>query len=734
MARKKVTPTEIKDNFISEQSITETLELNYMPYAMSVIVSRAIPEIDGFKPSHRKLLYTMYSMGLLKGDRTKSSNVVGQTMKLNPHGDAAIYETLVRLTEGNGALLAPLVDSKGNFGKQYSRDMAYAAPRYTEVKLGSICTEIFSDIEKNTVEFIDNYDGSMQEPMLLPTTFPNILANPNLGIAVGMASSICSFNLSELCEATVQFIKNREVDLLEFMPAPDFSTGGALVYSRKDMEQIYQTGRGSFKVHAKYSYDKKNSCIEITEIPYTTNIESIIDKIFTLVKGGKLREITDVRDETDLKGLKIAIDVKRNTDVELLMHKLYRLTTLSDSFSCNFNVLIHGRPMTLGVRDILGHWVEFRVDSIRKQLAYDLQKKTEKYHLLEGLAQILADIDKAIAIIRHTEQESMVVPNLMAGFDIDEIQGEYIAEIKLRNINKEYIIRRIEELKTLADEMKELQSILDSNTKVRNIICKQLKAVQKKYGIARKTEIVQEEEVITISKEDLIDDYGLKLFLTKENYFKKIPLSSLRSAGEQKLKEEDVLAFEMEGTNRMDVIFFSNQYNVYKMKANDLPDTKASLLGEYLPNILGLDPDEKIVYMTATNDYSGNMVFFFANGKAGKVPLSAYATKANRKKLVNAYSARSPLVYLEHIQEDADFILLRNQDKATLVSTALIPLNASKSSGGVQVFTLKKNSSVTMVCKPEAFGVEDMDYYRTKKIPSTGHFLQDGKAEQLSLI
>ncbi len=725
MAKKKTTTTETKENFIQEQAITQTLELNYMPYAMSVIVSRAIPEIDGFKPSHRKLLYTMYLMNLLKGDRTKSSNVVGQTMKLNPHGDGAIYETLVRLTEGNAALLVPFVDSKGNFGKQYSKDMAYAAPRYTEVKLGAICNEIFGDIDKNTVDFVDNYDGTIKEPTLLPTTFPNILANPNLGIAVGMASSICSFNLSELCEATIQYIKDDSIDLCEHLPAPDFPTGGELIYNRKDLEQIYKTGRGSVKLRAKYRFDKQNSCIEVYEIPYTTNIESIIDKILLLAKSGKIRDITDVRDETDLNGLKITLDIKRNTNHELLMHKLFSLTPLSDSFSCNFNILIQGKPMTLGVGDILKYWVEFRMDSIRRQLAYDINKKEEKYHLLMGLSKILLDIDKAISIIRNTEQESLVVPNLMNGFEIDQLQGEYIAEIKLRNINKEYILRRIEELKALAEEIQDLKDTLKNNAKIRTIICKQLKNVQKKFGKPRKTEIVQEDEVVNITKDDLIEDYGIRLFLTDENYFKKIPLSSLRSAGEQKLKEEDRILSEIETTNRTEILFFSDKYNVYKMKASDIPDTKASILGDYLPNLLGMEADERILYMTATTDYTGFIVFFFENGKAAKVQLSAYATKMNRRKLVNAYSSKAKLVYLEKLEEESDYILMRNNDKATLLNTELIPMNATKSASGVQVYTLKKNSQISTVFKPEEFVSENVEYYRTKKIPSTGHFIQE---------
>lgn len=726
MAKKK-TPSkkEYHDNFIQEQRITDTLELNYMPYAMSVIVSRAIPEIDGFKPSHRKLLYTMYLMGLLKGDRTKSANVVGQTMKLNPHGDGAIYETMVRLTRDNEALLVPFVDSEGNFGKYYSKDMAYAASRYTEVKLEQICTEVFADIDKNTVDFVDNYDGSMKEPALLPTTFPNILANPNLGIAVGMASSICSFNLAELCEATAKFIKDDSIDLCEHLSAPDFSTGGQLIYNRKELEQIYKTGRGSVKLRAKYQYDKKDNCIEVTEIPYTTNIEAIVDKIITLVKTGKIKDITDVRDESDLNGLKIAIDLKRGTNVDLLMHKLFAMTPLADSFSCNFNVLIHGRPMTLGVGDILKHWTDFRVESIRRQIAFDIQKKSEKFHLLQGLAKILADIDKAISIIRHTEEEKMVVPNLMTGFGIDEVQAEYIAEIKLRNINKEYIIKRIEELKILEADIKKLNETLESDTKIKNIICKQLRAVAKKYGKERKTEIIMEEDVATLSKEDFIEDYAVRFFLTKENYFKKISQASLRMAGEQKLKEEDVMLMEQDGMNRMDLLFFSNQQNVYKLKASDVADGKASVLGEYLPNLLNMEADETILYMTATADYTGQMVFFFENGKAAKVPLTAYETKTNRKKLINAYSSKAVLVRMAKLDEESDFILMRNTDKATLLNTELIPANATKNATGTSVFTLKKNSVVSGVFTKAEFNTEDLEYYRTKKIPTTGHFIQE---------
>lgn len=719
------TPKIIKEETIYQQNITDTLELNYMPYAMSVIVSRAIPEIDGFKPSHRKLLYTMYKMGLLNGSRTKSSNVVGQTMHLNPHGDGAIYETLVRLTEGNSALLLPFIDSKGNFGKQYSRDMAYAAPRYTEVKLSPICAEIFNDIDKNTVEFVDNYDSSTKEPILLPTTFPNILVNPNQGIAVGMASSICSFNLNEICQATVNFIKDNNCDISAYLKAPDFSTGGELIYNKEELEQIYSTGRGSFKVRAKYNYDEKNNCIEITEIPYTTTIEAIIDKIITLVKTGKIKDITDIRDETDLGGLKIAIDVKKNTKVDLLMHKLYQQTPLSDSFGCNFNLLIDGRPKTLGIKGILSAWIDFRMKSIRGQLSYDIDKKNHKLHLLEGLKKILVDIDKAIRIIRETEFESMVIPNLMQGFDIDEIQAEYIAEIRLRNINKEYILNRIKELDSLRSEIQNLKDTLKSDTKIKNLICSQLNAVVKKYGKPRRTDILQAHEISEISEEDIVEDYGIKLFLTEHNYFKKITLVSMRSAGEQKLKEDDKIIAELETTNRAEIIFFSNKQNVYKMKANDINECKASSMGDYLNNIFDLEDDEKIVYITTTYDYSGNMLYMFENGKAAKVPLNAYQTKTNRKKLINAYSAKSPLIYVAKIDEDSDFILTRDFDKACLFNTELIPLSTTKNAGGVQVYTIKKNSQITRVCPIADFNSENVEYYRATKLPSTGHFLTD---------
>lgn len=727
MANKKKSKTKDineKNIKIYEQKITDTLELNYMPYAMNVIVSRAIPEIDGFKPSHRKLLYTMYKMNLLNGERTKSSNVVGQTMKLNPHGDMPIYETLVRLTEGNAALLHPFIDSKGNFGKQYSRDMAFAAPRYTEVKLNELCSEIFADIDKNTVDFVDNYDSTTKEPLLLPTTFPNILVNPNQGIAVGMASSICSFNLREICDTTINLIKNRNTEIFDTLKAPDFPTGGQIILNERDLKNIYATGKGSFKVRAKYRYDEENNCIEIYEIPYTANIEAIIDKIIYIVKSGKIKDITDVRDETDLNGLKIAIDVKKNTKPDLLMNKLYSLTPLSDSFSCNFNILINGRPKTMGVKEILTEWIIFRVDSIKRQISFDINKKSEKYHLLEGLSKILMDIDKAINIIRNTDSEKMVVPNLMSGFDIDEIQAEYIAEIKLRNINKEYILNRIKELETLDKEIADLNDTLESETKIKNIICSKLKAVSKKYGKDRKSEIIFEEDIAEITEDDMIEDYGLKLFLTEQNYLKKISLISLRSSSDQKLKEDDSIIHEFETTNKSEILLFSNKANVYKLKTNNVSDCKASSMGEYLNNLLNLDEDEKIIYLTATTDYTGFMIFAFENGKASKIDISAYKTKVNRKKLINAYYAKSKLVFISKISEDIDIIFIRDNDKAALINTSLIPLNATKNSSGTTVYTLKKNSKVNYCLLSNEFLSEDAEYYRTNKAPTTGHFLK----------
>lgn len=729
MANKKKTKEPVIEEKIFQQDIVDTLELNYMPYAMSVIVSRAIPEIDGFKPSHRKLLYTMYKMGLMNGDRTKSSNVVGQTMKLNPHGDSAIYETLVRLTEGNASLLHPFVDSKGNFGKQYSRDMAYAAPRYTEVKLASICAEIFADIDKNTVEFIDNYDGTIKEPVLLPTTFPNVLVNPNQGIAVGMASSICSFNLKEVCDTAIALLKNEDADITKTLLAPDFPTGGQLIFSKKEMKQIYDTGRGSFRVRAKYRFDEENNCIEITEIPYSTNVESIIDKTISLIKSGKIREITDIRDETDLNGLKIAIDIRKNTKPEMLMHKLYSQTPLSDSFSCNFNILIDGNPKTLGVRDILKEWIRFRMTNIRNQVQFDILKKSEKLHLLEGLAKILLDIDQAIAIIRNTSLDADVIPNLIKGFSIDEKQAEYIAEIKLRNINKEYILNRTKELSSLRDEIADLKDILSNEKRIRDIIINQLKNVSKKYGKPRLTEIITKDDLPIITGEDLIEDYGVHLFLTEEGYFKKISLVSMRSASDQKLKENDHIIYDCESTNKAELLFFSNKQNVYKLKVNDIPDCKASSLGEYLANLLSLEENESILYFTATYDYSGYMIFVFQNGKATKVLLSSYATKVNRRKLINAYSAKEQLVFMTSILDNTDLLFLRDQDKAALINTDLLNTSVSKNAAGVQVVKLKKNSFLTHVYLSKDFISEDIEFYRSDKIPTTGHFLREKDKE-----
>ncbi|MGN1317453.1 MAG: DNA gyrase subunit A [Lachnospirales bacterium] len=722
------------DNPYIKQQITDTLELNYMPYAMSVIVSRAIPEIDGFKPAHRKLLYTMYKMGLLNGPRTKSTNVVGQTMKLNPHGDATIYETMVRLTRGNDALLHPFVDSKGNFGKVYSTNMAYAASRYTEVKLDSICSEIFKNIDKNTVDFIDNYDGTLKEPVLFPTTFPNVLVTPNKGIAVGMASTICSFNLREVCEATIAYIKNADIDLRDYLKAPDFTTGGEIIYNADEMKKIYDTGRGSFKIRAKYNFDKKNNIIEIYEIPYTTNIEAIIDKIIELVKSNKIREINDVRNETDLNGLKIAIDIKRSADPDKLMQKLFNMTPLTDSFSCNFNILINGAPMTMGIKEILDNWIEFRMGCVKRQTAFDLEKKSAQLHLLEGLEKILLDIDKAIKIIRNTEEDSMVIPNLMAGFNIDEIQAEFVAEIKLRNLNKEYILKQTKAIDDIKAEINDLKDILKHETRVLKVITSDLKNVAKKFGKDRKTTIVYENEIVEIPTDDFIEDYPVTLFLTKENYLKKITQvslqASMRVSAEHKLKENDEIVQTIETTNKTEFLMFSDKANVYKVKCYDLPECKTSNFGEYLNNILGMDSDEKIVYITPSHDYKGFMLFAYENGKVSKIEMSAYQTKVNRKKLINAYSNKSNLVGIMYIPNDLDILLVRDNDKAMLINSELIPLKLTKSSGGVTIYTLKRNSLLTRIMSKDNFKTNDIEYYRSTKVPSTGHFInaQDKEA------
>ncbi len=724
-----------KEPIIEKQVITETLEKNYMPYAMSVIISRAIPEIDGFKPSHRKLLYTMYKMGLLTGNRTKSANVVGQTMKLNPHGDAAIYETMVRLTEGNGSLLVPLVDSKGNFGRQYSRDMAYAASRYTEVRLSKVCGEVFRDMDKNTIDFVDNYDGTLKEPVLLPTTFPNILANPNQGIAVGMASNICSFNLRELCDATIAVMKDADADILGIMPAPDFPGGGQLIYNEDEMREIYKTGRGSFKVRAKYVHDKKNHCIDITEIPYTASVEVIIEKIVELVKLGKIREIADVRDETDLKGLKLTIDLKRGTDPDKLMAKLFKTTQLEDSFGCNFNILVEGSPMVLGVNDILCEWLTFRRRCVTRSIEYDIEKKSDKLHLLQGLEKILFNIDKAIQIIRDTEEDAMVVPNLMAGFSITETQAEYVAEIKLRNLNKEYILKRTAEIESLIEELEDLKTTLNSKAKINKIIEKQLKEVAKKYGDDRKTEIIRGEEIEDIKITEDIPDYPVTLFRTKEGYIKKITAQSLRMSGEQKLKDDDVIVQEVEANNRAEVIFFGGGA-AYKLKLSEIPDGKASQMGEFIPNLVGMEGKADIIGMILPGDYSGNLLFCFANGKCAKIPVKSYETKSNRRKLTGAYSDKSDVVNIFHLHEENDLILISNADKALCVNTDKIPLKTTRSTQGVSVMTLRRGAVIKEAHLASEEKYSALKFYRPRNIPAAGSAMtdEDRGIEQISFV
>lgn len=726
-------------NNVMQQKICDTLEENYMPYAMSVIVSRAIPEIDGFKPSHRKLLYTMYKMGLLTGNKTKSANVVGQTMKLNPHGDMAIYETLVRLTRGNDALLHPFIDSKGNFGKKYSRDMAFAAPRYTEVKLDEICSQIFNDLDKDTVDFVDNYDGTMKEPTLLPTTFPNILVNSNQGIAVGMASNMCSFNLAEVCEATSAYLADENADIAQYLKAPDFSSGGQLIYNEKEIREIYKTGRGSIKLRARYRFDKKNNCIEIYEIPYTTSTEAIMDAIVDLVKEGKIKEISDIRDETDLDGLKITLDLKRGTnseaDAETLMNKLFKLTPLQDSFSCNFNILVNGSPRVMGIQSILEEWTRFRAGCIKRQTAFDIKKKEEKLHLLFGLREILLDIDKAIKIVRETEKDADVVPNLIKGFHIDEIQAEFIAEIKLRNLNKEYILKRISEVESLQKEIADLNAILGDDRKVKKIIVKQMAEVAKKYGKPRRTEIILDEQVEVITEDHLIEDYNLKLFLTEQGYLKKIPLTSLRANPEHKIKDDDSFIQEIETHNKADLLMFSNKCTVYKMKIHEIDDCKASSLGEYLTNLLGLQAEEKIVYMVATDNYEGYMLFAFENGKMAKIELNSYATKTNRKKLANAYSDVAKLIFIMDIQEDLELAAFSSIEKVLIFNTVNINPKTTRNSQGVQVLNSKKGSTMVKIKRLEEVEFKDLDYYRTKNIPATGCFLKDeDRMDQMKLI
>ncbi|MCL2400401.1 MAG: DNA topoisomerase (ATP-hydrolyzing) subunit A [Defluviitaleaceae bacterium] len=713
---------QLPEAHIIEQPIPLALELNYMPYAMAVIVSRAIPEIDGFKPAHRKLLYTMYKMGLLTGGRIKSADVVGQTMRLNPHGDGPIYETLVRLTRGHDALIHPFIDSKGNFGKQFSRDIAFAASRYTEVKLDSICQEVFKDIDKNNVDMVDNYNSTMLEPVLLPTTFPNLLVTPNQGIAVGMASTVCSFNLQEVCLTTAKWIINPNIKIMDTMPGPDFSSGGQLLYKESEIETIYKTGRGSFKLRGKYRYDQANSCIEVYEIPYTTTVEAIIDKVINIVKAGKIRDISDIRDETDLHGLKIAIDIKKNVDPDRLMHKLFSLTTLQDSFSCNFNFLVNGRPRTMGIVEILTEWLVFRIDCIKRQTSYDIDKKTNQAHLLEGLSKVALDIDEAIKIIRQTPSEDMVIPNLMGGFDIDRPQAEFVAEIRLRNLNREYLLKRVGELDALKQEIEQLTDLLKDDGKIRKLIASQLKAVAKKYSSPRRTEIIAGDNQPVFEEEEYIDDYSLKFFLTAHGYLKKISLASLRSAADQNLKEDDHIVQVLDATNKTDVIFFSNQHTAYKMKAYDLPDAKASAMGDYLINRLGLSEGERILYMVVTLDYQGYMVFGYDNGKVAKVPLASYELR--RKKLANSYSDKSDLISIFYLPEDSDLFLMRGTDKAMVIDSEILSPIAARNTAGVQVFALRKNTKLTTLRVTEE-EEKDVEYYRVDRIPSAGHFVRN---------
>ena len=719
---------------VVEQFITETLETNYMPYAMSVILSRAIPEIDGFKPSHRKLLYTMYKMGLLNGPTIKSANIVGRTMQLNPHGDAPIYETMIRLSRGNEALLYPYVQSKGNFGKAYSRNMQYAASRYTEAKLEPIAAELFADIDKDTVDFVDNYDNTMKEPTLFPVTFPSVLVNANLGIAVGMASSICSFNLKEICEATENLIKNPDYDVCDSVKAPDFIGGGQIVYNEAQMREIFRTGRGSFKVRAKYTYDKPNNCIDITEIPPTTTSEAIIDKIIEKVKGGTAREISDVRDETDKKGLKITIDLKRGTDPDKLMKKLFKSTPLEDSFACNFNVLIAGVPRVLGVRDLLLEWIAFRSECVRRRVYFDLSKAKERLHLLEGLQKILLDIDKAIRIIRSTEEEAEVVPNLMIGFGIDKVQAEYVAEIKLRHLNREYILKRTKDIENLRADIEDMEDILSSKARIKKIIVSELQDDVKKYDKPRRSEILYAESLEDDEPVEEIPDYPVHLFFTKDGYFKKITPQSLRMSGEQKLKDGDSVVQTLEATNNTDLLFFTDHCQVYKAKAADFDDTKASVLGDFVPTHLHMDPGESAIYMAVTTDYKGYMLFFFENGKLAKVDLSAYETKTNRKKLIKAYCEKFPLAAIRQITEDCELVVQSTAGRILLLNTGAVSPKTTKDTQGVAVMTLKKGHRLSSVRDYKEGEFVKPARYRTRSLPAAGALLSaEDAGEQLSL-
>lgn len=721
---------------VLEQPITETLEQNYMPYAMSVIISRAIPEIDGFKPSHRKLLYTMYKMGLLNGARTKSANIVGQTMRLNPHGDAAIYETMVRLSKGYDALLVPFVDSKGNFGKVYSRDMSFAASRYTEAKLSDICTEVFKDIDQDTVEFVDNYDGSMKEPSLLPTAFPNVLVSGNTGIAVGMASQICGFNLGEVCRTAIEFLQDPDCDIMATMPAPDFSTGGEIIYDRAEMEAIYNSGRGSFKVRSRWRHLPKENIIEIYEIPYSTTSEAIVDKVAELIKAGKIKEINDMRDETDLSGLKLAIDLKRGTDPEKLMQKLFKLTPLMDSFACNFNILIAGNPKVMGVREILGEWCAWRMECVRRRVYFDLSRKKDKLHLLKGLEQILLDIDKAIAIIRNTELESEVVPNLMMGFGIDKIQAEYVAEIKLRNINREYILKRISDTEELEKAIAELEETLKSRRKIKSIITGELKAIIKKYPSPRKTGIVYASEIEEFEEADAVEDYPVTVFLSNEGYIKKITPLSLRMSSEQKYKDGDGLKLSFEATNRTELLVFTDRQQVYKTRLSDFEDTKASALGTYLPGKLSMDEGEKVAALIRPGDYKKNLLLFFENGKVARLDTSAYETKTNRKKLINAYSDKSPLAAAFLISEEINVAAFSSDGRALVFNTSMLQLKTSRSTQGVAAMSLKKNHRLVAAAPLEETVIKNVSRYRVRNLPAAGALLreEDRGETQISLM
>ena len=721
---------------VLEQPITETLETNYMPYAMSVIVSRAIPEIDGFKPSHRKLLYTMFKMGLLTGARTKSANIVGQTMRLNPHGDAAIYETMVRLSAGYQALLTPFVDSKGNFGKVFSRDMSYAASRYTEAKLSSICAELFRDIDKDTVDLVDNYDGSMKEPSLLPTAFPNVLVSANMGIAVGMASQICGFNLAEVCDTTVAWLRDPEHDLLSTMPAPDFPTGGEIIYDRAQMENIYRTGRGSFKVRARWRYIQKENIIEIYEIPYTTTSEAIIDKVAELIKAGKIREINDMRDETDLSGLRLAIDLKRGADPDKLMQKLFRMTTLQDAFPCNFNILVAGNPRVMGVVEILEEWTAWRIECIRRRVFFDLSKKKEKLHLLKGLERILLDIDRAIDIIRNTELESEVVPNLMMGFGIDQTQAEFVAEIKLRNINREYILKRTSETEELERDIEELESIVNNRRKLKAVIIDELKAISKKYGTPRKTGIVYASELEEPDEDEQVEDYAVTLFLSREGYFKKITAQSLRMSGEQKYKDGDELAVSFVSTNRAELLFLTDKQQMYKARVSDFEDGKASVLGIYLPTRLKMDEGESVIAMIDPGDYKKHLLLMFENGKAARIELSAYETKTNRRKLVGACSDKSPVKAVMLIGDEFDVACYSSDGRAMIFNTAQLQPKTSRSTQGVAVMSLKAKRVLEKAIPLKDSDIQNTARYRVRSIPAAGALIkgEDRAEKQLSLM